>query len=173
MWENVLQSRASRYGIVRPGAVLWDVHFQELGTAHSFYSNTNAPLTINTWCEWLLPKPTTISFCPFYIQEEIVVFVKTPLDQKARLIPVIGFIIVSNQAHYSHVVWKLDDVIGTGGWCTVVDRAQRAEHILWRTNAQHDGFWMGYCQPTHFIASLWGTNYRKRVLSYESRRFFY
>lgn len=75
-----------------------------------------------------------------HVQEEIIVF--APLDQLSHLIPVVGFIVLSDEAHHSRVICKLDDVIGAVGLYTVkgqLGEEQRAGHTpLWETCAEND-----------------------------------
>lgn len=76
----------------------------------------------------------------------IVVFV--PLMQMLYLLPVVGFLIVSDEAHHCGVLWNCVDVVDAVGWYAVVStqgKEQQVEHApLWSPCSQHDGVGLSF-----------------------------
>lgn len=65
-------------------------------------------------------------FLFLHIQDQVV----APLDQLAQLFSVVGFIVVTNEAHYSWIICRLD-VISAVLWSTAVGQ-EGGEHNLVR-----------------------------------------
>lgn len=105
-----------RCGVIGPGEILRHVRPQELDAAHPLHCSSVDGL----WGMLRVASPEVDHnlFCVPHVQKEIVVF--TPLDQLAHPFLVLGFFVVSDEAHYSRFIRKFDDVVGAVGWYAVM-----------------------------------------------------